>query len=390
MQLADYYPTGTDYTVFISDPIMDTSAVLPDFTELEELDASSFTLQEDGNVVPLYDIARRTPDHFAYSRRVINGTLSMNYSEPFAKRFRSPLQTIRGKTLWIRLAYADWKPLRLVRDTFRIPAVYEHTFQHNPMPTATEEIPFSGRDLTLIERETADLAQDVFADFAREQDQATIEASDLFRERKSRHLATVQEVVDGDTIVATIDATQSRPITIRLAGVDTPETSGKRKGNPTQERNADYRWPSNAPSSDRGTPGRAPTKTQMDAWGEFVKDQVREWLPEGKKVWLVTDQGTAPRGSFDRYVFRVDVPGGLPGANTAGGSTNLGQHLIKMGYAVPYKSDSIYLGGGNRYQNMSEVTDNLLDVARDRAGTEDANGIWYSFDTSKWKDHADL
>lgn len=388
-ELTDFYPTGTDYNVYLSDPLTAGDGVLPDFSELTPLDVSSFTIQEDGQVVPLYDVSQRTPDHFAYSRRMINGSLRFNYSEQFAEEFRTPLQSIRGKTFWVRLTYTDWQPLRHVRDTFRIPDVYEHTFRHSAQPQAVEEVPFSGRDLTLVEREIADLNADIFADFAREEDQQFISASDVFRERKQRHLATVTKVEDGDTLTARIDSTQ-KEVQVRLAGVDTPEVPGKRKTNPTQDRNAAFRWPASAPETPTGKAGRPPTKEQMDKWGIFVREQVRNWLPKGSKIWLVTDQGTAPRGAFERFVFRVDVPKGLPGANGVSDSTNLGKHLVKMGYASPYRSDSIYLNENNHYRSLSKIVDDLAAKAEDRAGQNDAAGIWYSFDPDDWKAHANL
>lgn len=386
-QLADYYPTGTDYQLFVTESLEEGDDLLPNFKEQEPLDVSSFSLMEDGQTVPLYDIASRVPDHFCFSRRVVNGTLQFNFSQEFADKFRAPLQTIRGKVLWVRLTYTDWQPVRRVRDTFRIPEVYEHTFRHSTQPHAHEQVPISGRDLKLVQREVADIDTDIMADFAAERDQGSITASDAFRERKSRHLATVVKVEDGDSIICRVDATQQK-VNVRLAGADTPEAPGKPKKN--QSDDSSYRWPSTASSNDssRGEAGAAPSKTQLDAWGIFTGDQVSNWLPKGTKVWLITNQGAAPKGRYDRYIFRVDVPGGLPSVGSVGSSTNLGEHLIKLGYAVPYASDSIKIEDGGEYANQSAKMDTLLKSAESKAGSDDAAGVWYSFNPALWVDHA--
>lgn len=404
MSVSTRYPTGTDYQVYLTDPLEPDTAfdqwqVTPGFTDLDPLDVKNVSIVEDGEITPLFHISRQTADHFAYSRRVVNGQLQLNYSEDHMERHRKPgLQEIRDKTLWIVLDYTDWSPVRRVRDIYRIGAVWEHPFRHEPQPHAAEQVPFSGRDLTLVERKTAAFDSDLLGELSRSGGEREIQADQLFRERKNRYMATVQSVPDGDTLKVSLDAS-GQEITIRLAGVDTMETPQKlgkeKKANPGRGQFSRWWWPSDvAPPSYYSGPENKPvhpTQPQLDEWGIFVGQQVRNWLPQGSKVWLVTDQGTAPKGAFGRYIFRVDPVQPLPmPPGRSGETTNLGRHLIKCGYAIPYPSDSVAAGLDGNYENVSARIDRLYNAAKDAAGTSEANGVWYSPDLSKWKQETGL
>lgn len=382
MNLSMEYPSGADYELFITDPI--EQGITPNFTDQEPLDVSQVSFVQDGTVTPLYDIAERNPHHMVYSRKVVNGTLSFNYSQDFADRFRRPqLQSIWGKVLWVRLTFTSFHPTRRIRDTYRIAPVYEHAFQHQPQPHATEQVPFSARELILVEREQADLAADIDAVLQREGDQGRIQASDLYRNRESRYMATVEEVVDGDTLKARLDV-DGNQVDIRLSSVDTPETPGKEFGNKTDD--PKYRWPENADET-YGTGGSSPTEAQLDKWGLLVKDRVTEWL-EGEKVWLVTDQGAASTGDFGRSVFRVDALNEIvPDHAGIEPHRNLARTLVRHGYATLYEGRSI-ASSGTGYRNLRTQLLEEEDAVRSVAGTNQATGFWYSFNVSDWTIHA--
>lgn len=419
MPISTKYPTGTDYHIYLSDALQPESAeeatALPDFDNMKPLDVKNITVVEDGQITPLYHISRQTADHFCYSRKQINGNLNMNFSEDYMRRHRSPLQDIRDKTMWVVLDYVDWRPMRRVKDIYRIGAVWEHPFRHEPQPHAAEQIPFTARDLALISRKTALFDVDEFDRFT-QGEQRTVQANDLFRARNNRYLGTVDLVEDGDSLDVTIDST-GKSVTIRLAGTDTPEKDStvatKAKSNPVRYDYTAYRWPSDAPrpTNYSGDESAAkdeqkerwgndvsdwpvqPTQSQLDQWGRLIRDHVKHILPQGSKVWVVTDQGTAPQGEFGRYVFRIDfvqpvttkidVPNGGPTREVT--STNLGKHLVKLGYTEPYNSDSIAETGG-QYRNLSSEIREMFRGERQKAGTEEANGIFYHPDPDQWRD----
>ena len=278
--------------------------------------------------------------------------------------------------------------MRRVRDIYRISAVWEHPFRHEPQPHAAEQVPFSGRELTLVERQSADFDTGLLQQLSQSGGEREIQSDELFRERKRRYLATVTNVEDGDTLSTRIDST-GQEITIRLAGVDTMEKPSGKKSNPSRGEYSRWWWPDDvaAPSGYQGPDNKpvSPSQQQLDEWGLFVREQTRNWLPEGSKVWLLTDQGTAPRGAFGRYIFRVDPVEPLEMPRGDGTSTNLGRHLIKCGYAIPYPSDSIGTDQQGNYENVSAEIDRLFKDARQAAGQPDANGVWYHPDVSEWK-----
>ena len=387
MNLANGYPTGVDYELFLTDPI--TEGVTPDFRQEEPLDVAQVSFIQDGNVTPLYDIAERNPHHMVYSRKLVNGTLSFNYSQKFARRFRSRLQSIWGKVLWVRLSYTNFNPTRRIRDTYRVSPVYEHAFQHQPQPHAVEQVPFTARELVLVERERAELSRDIHADLRREADSGTIQASDLYRNRQSRYLAYVERVIDGDTFEVVLDATGEN-ITIRPPGFDTPETPGQDYGN--QDGDENYGWPTNLrPDANQnlGVAGGSPTAAQLDAWAELATERATEWL-EGEKVWLITDQGAPATGGFGRSIFRVDALNEIvPDHSGIEPHHNVGRMMIRHGYAVQFESRSIETDASGTYRNLHEQLQDELDTVRSNAGTAEAAGVWYSFDVAQWRQFAD-
>lgn len=398
-QVESVYPTGTEYSAYVTgeQTIRAEGGLFPNFDRLDELDVSEVSLIEDGEITPLYDFRRKTTDHFAYSRRQVTGKLVFNYSERFAQKMRRPLQSIQGRTLWVQVKYVQQNPLKRVRDVYRIGAVWERPFRHAPDPTAQETVPFSGRDLLLVGRQTADLDSDLAADLAREEDRVyEVSSDDLFGKRQQRHLATVDEVEDGDTLYVTHEAT-GKDMTIRLASIDTPETPKENPGARKNPTDSDaYDWPASAPKH-RGEP---PTQSQLDDWGEYAKKKVKQWV-EGKAVRLVTANGSPPKDQYGRFIFRVEVPSGLPPMNTAQAGTDLGTHLVATGLAAPYPSNGFipaeklpegYEGRmqpveirENRYVDHASMLRQKVSELREQAGTEQANGIWYSHDVKSWK-----
>lgn len=381
-ELSDRYPTGTEYNVYLSDPLDggETNAVTPNFDEMEPLDVKSLSLVEDGEVTPLYDAFQSNPDHFAYSRRQVNGSLQMHFTESFAQRHRQPLQTIRDKTLWVVLSYTQWRPVRRIQDIYRISSVYERPFRHDPRPTAIEQVPFSGRDLKLVERRSATLDNDLLADLSRDPESFEIESGDLFREQQRRYLATVTAAEDGDTITARLDSTRQE-VQIRLAGVDTPE---KESGLTNKKDNDPAAWENHISTSDYIS------IEQLDDWGIFIRDEVRKWLgvtsDRSSKVWLVTGPAMPPRGAFGRHIFRVETVGGLPSPSRVEPTNDLGRHLIRMGYALTYPSDGTFVNEHNQYEDYSAILQNALDQAADKHGNDSqAAGIWHSADPSNWE-----
>jgi micrococcal nuclease len=116
--------------------------------------------------------------------------------------------------------------------------------------------------------------------------------------------ATVTRVIDGDTIEVRFDDGQNE--TVRLIGVDTPETHVP-----------------NDPAEFEGIESRA----WLRLWGKRAKAYAKRRLL-GKQVELLTDTNVQNRGYFDRllrYVYVDDQQFNLV--------------LIKEGYARVYASE---------------------------------------------------
>lgn len=112
--------------------------------------------------------------------------------------------------------------------------------------------------------------------------------------------ATVVSVADGDTITVDIDGERA---SIRLVGVDTPETFVARTG---------YR----------------------ECYGAEASEFAKETLVPGTVVFLDTDITDSDR--YDRLLRYVWVDAGITGTGPAGTATMFNEVLVRVGYAIPY------------------------------------------------------
>ena len=207
-------------------------------------------------------------------------------------------------------------------------------------------------------------------------------------------------MVDGDTYDVRLNGL-NRTVRVRPTNVNTPEKEAK-DNDPSD---VQYRWPANANPDDPslGSPGSSPSAAELAEWGQYAKDRAEDWLTddtgEGIAVDLVTDQGNAIQGSFDRYTFRVVAKEPIqPDLPSIPPSRDLSRLLIRHGYAVRYRSQSADTVDG-AYRNLGLMLEQEIENLRDRAGREDtvedgelvkgATGVWYSFDVQDWKDYVD-
>jgi len=112
----------------------------------------------------------------------------------------------------------------------------------------------------------------------------------------TRTLYTVTKVIDGDTITISMNGV---PKTIRLIGIDTPETVDPR--------------------------------TTVQCFGVEASNKAKELLT-GKNVWIETDVITGQRDKYDRllaYIYRDD---GL----------FINRYLVEYGYAYEYTYNTPY------------------------------------------------
>lgn len=122
--------------------------------------------------------------------------------------------------------------------------------------------------------------------------------------------ATVTRVVDGDTIeVEFADGTTD---TIRLLGVDTPETTLSRTDPPEFE----------------GVPDTAAGRDHLYNWGQRATQFGSEQLA-GQQVRVVMDPESDERGSYGRLLAYIVYDGG----------TNFNLELLRQGYARMYDSE---------------------------------------------------
>lgn len=392
------YPTGADVTAYMSEDrtlsVPVAAAGLSGTGEqvlalqsdrFEELDVAHVTIVQDGQATPLYDFTDKLAGEFMYSRGMVNVELQFNYSEEFVLKRRVPqIQRIRGKTLWLLLEKAQWWPEpAVVRDLVRIDEVHEHSFRHEPKPSASEQVPCTAREISLVGRREQQIDTGPIARSVTEGE--TPEVPDAFKDERSRYLGKVVSVDDGDTITVKMEAT-GEEVDVRLVGVDTPETSKSYRLN-----RGGWNWPPGAKEgTGRGTPGESPTNTQLVKWGAYAKKRARDVLKD-KAVWLVADPGAAPvddpelepglpKEEEGRFLFQVKptVPLELPGGDT---ERDYGKWLLKRGLARQVQTTSIGSGG----QNRSAELDRIYQEARNKAGQSDAKGIWYAFDVDTWK-----
>jgi micrococcal nuclease len=115
--------------------------------------------------------------------------------------------------------------------------------------------------------------------------------------------ATLQRVFDGDTISVVLDGERE---TVRLIGIDTPETGGN--------------------------------FTEVECFGPEATAFLRSLLPNGSTVWLERD--VSERDRFDRLLFFVWIEG------DAGTAVLVNEAVVANGYAYAqlYEPDRGYAG----------------------------------------------
>ena len=120
--------------------------------------------------------------------------------------------------------------------------------------------------------------------------------------------ATVTRVIDGDTIE--VRYRSGGEDTIRLLGVDTPETTYSRV----------------SPTEYNGIPDSTDGRDHLLNWGENAKNHAKSTL-NGKQVRIVTDEESDERGYYGRLLGYVIVDG-----------ENFNRQLLVNGYARVYDS----------------------------------------------------
>ena len=130
--------------------------------------------------------------------------------------------------------------------------------------------------------------------------------------------ATVERVVDGDTVVVDLDGTRER---LRLIGVDTPETVA---------------------------PGRP-----VDCFGPEASAWTTDALPPGATVWLESDPTQGDRDTYDRLLRFVWTDSG----------ELVNRELVELGYAREDTYDEPY-----RYRDEF--------VALEEAAEAQGAGLW--------------
>lgn len=120
--------------------------------------------------------------------------------------------------------------------------------------------------------------------------------------------ATVTRVIDGDTVE--VEFANGEEDTVRLIGVDTPETS----------------LGDVSPDEYEGIPDTQAAQDHLYNWGQEASQYATNEL-EGEEVRIVTDPDGDRRGSFGRLLAYVYV-----------GETNFNLVLLENGYARVYDS----------------------------------------------------
>lgn len=121
--------------------------------------------------------------------------------------------------------------------------------------------------------------------------------------------ATVTRVIDGDTVE--VEFQNDETDTIRLIGVDTPETTLSRTD----------------PAEFEGIPTTQAGKDHLYNWGQRASDFATEQL-SGQEIRVVTDGEGDRRGSFGRLLAYIYTDG-----------ENFNRQLLDQGYARLYDSE---------------------------------------------------
>ena len=163
------------------------------------------------------------------------------------------------------------------------------------------------------------------------------------RRRIDRASARVTDVIDGDTVEV---AAGGRPYTVRLLGLDTPET---RK-----------------PGTSVECGGREATSLMLSLAYAAATDSDGDGLldaegDEGVRVDLTTDPTQDVRDRFGRLLAYVDVPAGARGEGVA--AYDLSRAMIDAGYSRTYTFETRVRRYG-RY------------IVAERAAKEAGRGVW--------------
>ena len=150
---------------------------------------------------------------------------------------------------------------------------------------------------------------------------------------------TVDHVVDGDTLVVTVAGT---PVTVRLIGMDTPETVDPRK-----------------PVGCYGPEASAEAKR---IFGHDSGDDVfaTSSNPNGSSVYLERDHSV---GDYDKY-GRVLAYAALPQGVASSTATTYNEYMIRNGYAREYT-----------YMNQSYAYQQVFRLA-ERQAKKQHLGVW--------------
>jgi micrococcal nuclease len=124
--------------------------------------------------------------------------------------------------------------------------------------------------------------------------------------------ATITDVTDGDTVE--VEFSNGETDTIRLIGVDTPETIA-----------------SNLNPSEYGIPDTTQGRDWLLNWGDKASSFATEQLA-GEQVLVVTDPESDKRGYYGRLLAYIYVDG-----------TNFGKQLVQRGYARVYTGSEFVL-----------------------------------------------
>lgn len=143
----------------------------------------------------------------------------------------------------------------------------------------------------------------------------------------SEWTVTITRVIDGDTVEARFPNGETD--TLRLLGVDTPETTLSRV----------------SPNEFEGIPDSTAGRDHLYNWGQKATDYTKSEL-EGKEVRIEVDKQANRRGSFGRLLVYVYVDG-----------ENFNEQLLDKGYARLYESsfskESEFAGTESKAQLLS-------------------------------------
>jgi endonuclease YncB( thermonuclease family) len=408
------YPTGVDMEVFVGPETLELDADgLPRLSaQAEPLDITGITFIEESGVLPLFNYYDYLPTGVAYATRLVSGAMQFNFSRRHLERHRRGglrgRQALQGATLYVVMRKLDHAALRedgtigprIVQEIVRLNHVWEHPFQHVPEPTATETVPFTAHSLTLVERQTADLRDDLAIEFVQNPDTFTVDGESPYRLVERSYVATIQPngaregFTDGDTLYAhaTIGGEEVK-LKVRLAMADTPETpkTGDWVGKGNENINARWRWPDPILLPD-GTlhpnSGKYPTAEELYDWGCTAWQAAARWVADrGGKVLLVVDPASPPTDNpnarRDATAFYREALRDITGMDSDYAEPrylfqikslqgeDLEEYLIREGLAVPLDMPAT----SGRYARLQQ----LYREAKAKAGTPAAKGIWSSF-----------